>query len=916
MIDKYTKPLGKPDIYLCKPNKTRTTIANLPEAYKVKRTVSRGNINELEFTLPLFVQGDSIADRVKNKHLDILRERYIIRFEHGDEKEYYIVDKKSKVMDDSDYVVINCYGLGLQLNNHSVKDYSVVSYTLSQIARDLLKNTGWTLGYVDAQFDLKYRTFDHSGGILEGMNRIAEQFVALIVWDTANRTINFYDPDNYGVNKGFVTKMGKLMKSVQYELNLDEMCTRLKLFGKDGMSIQAVNPTGSNYIEDYSYFMYPFEQDAQGNVVKHSYYMEDDLCIALKRYRALIEEKSTTFNALLSQVNGLYATLGTKNNELSTFKNELIIIEDNLATYNATQKNDPPIPNTSFINQKNSKQAQISAKESEITSLKTQIANIELSINEFSKLLAIESNLTADQLEVLNTNFIFIKEFSDENFTKPEDLLEEGKKQFDKIREPKIITQLSIVNFYEIMTEQHNVGRLSCGDIVTIEHEELGINVKAHVSDIVFDYEASSIDITVSNAQDLLTDEERFLKDHMKSVGASNTLSTSALKWNQAKATTDEVSQLLNTTWNAVQRNINAGVNEDVEISRRGIIIKDPGDPLKMIIFQHSQLALTNDGGNTWQTAVTSEGIFAQRLVGKILLGNKLVISDDDGSFTIEGDLLTVRDATGKIRVQLGQYESGKYGLKIVSKKGNVVLDENGILQTDTIQLADNVDSTHPLKLKFYISPNVLRIDEVQLNFSAEAFRAYSKGAASTMINLNTTAYEKINLTTTKNGGGRRTTAEDSDANLEGTTLTDSYYTTGTGHNHGWASGLQFKDVNGVTRTWSSSGGHQHRVSLIPHSHEIVLPEHNHAIEMPEHSHRIEMPSHSHDIEYGIYEGAYASNIRIIIDGAQRGSQYYGTNNVDVTPWITTPGWHTIELTSNGLGRINASLYMRTFLGA
>nr|WP_170314890.1 phage tail spike protein [Saccharibacillus brassicae] len=229
----------------------------------------------------------------------MVKERFLIRFEHGEETEYYVVYKKNKVMDDSDYVTISCYGLGYQLSNQSVKDYNAISYSLSQIGNDLLQNTGWRLGYVDAQFDLKYRSFEFSGSILAGMNQIAETFTALIIWDTVNRTINFYDPELYGLNKGFKTKMGKLMKSVQQELNLDEMCTRLKLFGKDGMSIQAVNPTGSNYIEDFSYFMYPFEQDVQGNVIRHSYYMEDDLCIALNRYKKLVQSNTPTFSSPL-----------------------------------------------------------------------------------------------------------------------------------------------------------------------------------------------------------------------------------------------------------------------------------------------------------------------------------------------------------------------------------------------------------------------------------------------------------------------------------------------------------------------------------------------------------------------------------------------------------------------------------------
>ncbi|GGH46303.1 hypothetical protein Q9R46_16080 [Paenibacillus sp. RRE4] len=301
--------------------------------------------------------------------------------------------------------------------------------------------------------------------------------------------------------------------------------------------------------------------------------------------------------------------------------------------------------------------------------------------------------------------------------------------------------------------------------------------------------------------------------------------------------------------------------------------------------------------------------------MGHYILGNKLVISDDEGTFTIEGNLLTVRDKSNNIRVQIGEYKSGVYGFKVIGPLGTVTVDENGIVQTDTIQIADNVDSTHPLKLKFYISPSTLRFDQFQLNFTLERFRAYSKGAASARINLTTTESERILLTTTEIKSFIATSTKPK--NVSGSTQTEGTYILEGGHNHGWPEGTQFKDVNGFTRTWVASGRHSHALSLQPHDHEFTVPEHAHDITMPPHSHRIDMPSHSHDIEYGIYEGASATGVRVIINGITRGGIYSSAeNNVDITSWIQSPGWHTIELSSQQLGRINASLYMKTFVGA
>lgn len=815
-------------------------------------------------------------------------------------------------MNDSDTIEVSCYSLGFELSAKLIRDYTVVSYNAKQLLNDILKETIWNVGYMDAQFELKYRSFDLSGTVLDGVNQIAEKFNALIVWDTKLRQINFYDPESYGINKGFKTKMGKLMKGVTQELNMDEFCTRMKLFGKDGLSIQSVNPTGTNFIQDFSYFIYPFKQNSNGDVISHSHYMSDELCIALARYDKVIENKGTEYNNLLKQLETLNGQLSTKNNELTALKTDLALIQDNLDTYNATDKTG--LPNNTLINSKNAKQTQINTKNSEISVLTAQINNVNASVQVLHNMFKMENNFSPNQLIELN-QFVFEKEINDDNYSDAQTLLDHGKKEFSKVREPKIIVDLSLVNFYEILTEQHNKEKLSIGDVVTVEHEVLGINVKAYATEITYDFESSSIDVLVSNAQDLLTDEDRFMRDHTKSISTSATLDMSKYKWDQAKATADDVSQIFNNTIDTVKRNITAGVNESVDISRRGIIVKDPKDPLKFLIIQHGQIALTSDGGNTWKTAMTPDGVVAERIIGKLLLGNKLIISDNDGTFTIEGNLLTIKDKQGNIRIQLGEYKPGVYGLKIVSKLGTVVLDENGIIQTDTIQLADNVDSTHPLKLKFYIAPSTLVYHQFQLNFTLERFRAYSKGAAS----------GGGGTTTSASGGDTYTTAQSMTINLtttlpqnvSGSTQTEGSYTGSGGHNHGWPAGTQFKDVSGVTRTWVPSGGHQHAISLQSHSHSINMPSHSHDVYVPSHSHQVNMPSHSHAIDYGIYESTTATGVRIIIDGVTRGGVYSSTeNNVDVTAWIQTPGWHTIELSSQQLGRINASLYMKTFVGA
>lgn len=252
----------------------------------------------------------------------------------------------------------------------------------------------------------------------------------------------------------------------------------------------------------------------------------------------------------------------------------------------------------------------------------------------------------------------------------------------------------------------------------------------------------------------------------------------------------------------------------------------------------------------------------------------------------------------------------------LVSKNGNVILDEDGIMQTDTIQEADNVDSSHPLILRFMIDDDVIRIQRVRLAFSLEKFRAYSTGASSGGASTITSA----------SGGGSTETSSEDVYHLYTTTVPDVLSWDGDhvhslssagGHTHKYT--YQKADGTWIDAYTSTDGNHTHDMSIDGGHTHAILSQHTHDVTIPNHSHTVSIPNHTHDIIYGIYESTMATGVKVKIDGIERlnnGGVGYSTNqaNLDLTQWITTPGWHTIELTSTQLGRINASLYVKSFV--
>jgi len=923
----YNKKPQKPQLFLCKPD--RTIIAKLKEAYNIEQKLKLGNINELTFDLPIVV--DIHGKLVDNSHIDMIKKRYLIKVVVGNFSEWYIIDEITKSSDDEeDYVSVHCFSLGYELKDKNIIEYKKDNVNATQVLTDILKNTIWTTGYIDADFDLKYRSFDVTNTtVLDFVFQIAETFGALIIWDTENRVINLYNPDNVGTDKGLTISYKKYLKAINQEDKDDNVVTRLKVFGKDGLSIERVNPTGTNYIEDFSYFIYPFERDTNKNVIKHSDYMSDGLCNALLDYQELIESKTSEFNNYLSQLENLQDTLAIKQSELQTLQEQLNAVLDAIDEAQTTGQDA-----SSLIAQRDDLNSQITAKQNEINQVNTDIASVQSQIDNIRNVLKLENNFTADQIKELN-QFVIEKVWIDSNYTDDRQLYQDAIKLFERMKFPIPVINVDIVNFLEVIEEQRNWDKLVLGDIVTIKYERFGINVKAKIVEIDFDYENANINITIANTKEIESEKEKFLKMLYKSISTSTQVDMNKYKWNNTVATVDDVTQILNNVWDTAKRAIESGVNNSVTIDRRGITIKDPSDPNRFIRMTNGVIGFTNDGGNTFKTVLDASGVYAERLIGKILLGNNLIISDDTGTFNITGNLLTVKDNTGLARVQLGEYDTtnAKYGLKIVNKTGTAtILDQDGILQTWQDSIVDNVDSTHPIQFRFYLPPETLSVRKCKLSISLQNFRAYEQGAASGGGLTSSSAGTHSHLVFKWTGGSIWEGAMQMNTTSAGS------------HTHGITTDFPSGTHNHGVDAYIGTGQHSHSISVNSngdHQHSYYMSKlitmqarkssfsndwWNVGIGVPdtpadiytwdstgEHTHYIS--PHTHDLIFGIYEGTKPSNVTIKLDGnVVKTGINSDVQDIDIP--VSTTGWHVIEIASDALGRISASLFIQAFMSA
>lgn len=122
---------------------------------------------------------------------------------------------------------------------------------------------------------------------------------------------------------------------------------------------------------------------------------------------------------------------------------------------------------------------------------------------------------------------------------------------------------------------------------------------------------------------------------------------------------------------------------------------------------------------------------------------------------------------------------------------------------------------------------------------------------------------------------------------------------------------------------------HQHEIELLDHMHSISLDDHQHDIDLPDHQHNItlydhnhEIDDHTHDIVYGIYKGSSATAASIKVDGNLIPAELIEENEMDLVPYLSKNAdgkinrgtWHSIEIIPNALTRIEANLFVQTFI--
>ena len=692
----YTK--NKPKFWLCLPYPRRTGMRKLTDIYNVDVKFILGRVHELSFDIPAKIERDH--QLIKNPLIDLFQGYYQVKMEWNGQIEYFVYVKGNRKLDNSGKSLsYKLYSTSYLIGKKSIPIYEETSKNLRFHAEHFLLDTNWTIGDIDSDFENTYREITASqSNSLQCLYDLCDKFEAVMVFDTVNQIVHFHKPENIGINKGMTFKDGITLESLGQEIDYDKIITRLHVYGSDGLEFRRLSLTGVNYLQDLSWFIYPFEQDSNGNVIKSSKWLTDGFCKNYFIYQKVLETSQPVFDNLTNNLTIKQDDLVQLQSELSSLQMELNQIENELWVINKTYMEIAPNREDwqNATSRKSNKESEISAKNAEIAIVESDILQLEQEINKLRLSLQLNNFFTPEQIVEMK-EFIHTGYYTNDAITEDEDLLEDGKVAFKKVNQPPITIDLGIVNFMNDIEFEKLKDRIVLGDTVKVKSEDLDVYVSLKIIEIA--YSNDNINLTISNEKDLRDDMSKLVDEIYSSSHTSTVVDTNKGNWDKGGEANDKVNDILNNPWDSAKNSIFGGYLNTTTLDKHGLKSVDSDNPSTFLFINDGVFSISEDNGETIKVAIDNNGVRARTIYGELILSNEMKIISESGVIEIDGETVRVKDDNGDVKVELGKYidpstSNDVYGLNIIGGAFNLrtstTSNQGTVIDGDGIRVYDS----------------------------------------------------------------------------------------------------------------------------------------------------------------------------------------------------------------------------------
>ena len=807
----------------------------------------------------------------------------------------YTITYVNDTTQEFEYQFVNCRGLRVVVENISL------TYETGEISEN------WTT---------KYRSFDTQTCSWTSMlQQIEEAYDCIITFDSYNQFINVYDKDSMGIDTGLTLTYDNGINKINKTYSTSEIVSKLNVESSN-VDIASVNPLGTTYLENYNYYI---DNDI----------MSDELKDSMIKYKQLIEEKDIEFKTISLNKTKLDQTLTLKNSQLKSLEEQLIAEQAILSAFIKANDTSRQAKQQEIVvgiqNQISDLLREVQELKDKINEFQSQMVQIGIDINRQNATLN-DEKLFNDELLLELSDYTFEKTITDDNYLTSYALYSYAEKTLDELQKPSIT--FDIDTYMEFLNRIVNVDGFS--DYVYTGAKYELVNAEDLSDDglvMLYSFKYSPKDNKLSDF--------KFTNNKKEPETAMRKLSNTSKTANSTKSLTDFYKATLNDAKNNmvdVNKILTDGLdlsaniirqrkgNNLIEMTEAGIYLIDAEDDNNQLALINNLICMTTDRWRTSAVAISPNGVVADTLIGKFILGENLFIGNGDNTFKIVPNGLYIYDDSSahEERIFLGIEQVNGVNmarLRLHSATGDksLVLSEEGIYQVSQLSDRDSFDFYNPFDSYFYIPSTLKNIFEARMIVHIQPFRSYSKSSAST----------KIPLTTTGGSGNIPVNISGVSGSAGGTSVTSSGTSVAWGHggkHTGIAVGLgEQNNPTLLEHTHWINLLHDHSVTTTssPHSHNINLLGSANA---DSHTHDIEMPSHTHEHVYGIYETNYYPDVEVYVGEVKVTTLNESNTSVDIN--ITerfkqlASGSHKIRIktpTKSHLGRASFTLFWGGF---
>jgi hypothetical protein len=511
---------------------------------------------------------------------------------------------------------------------------SLMGYVVSLIP-------GWSIGGIDTSLELKYRTFAITDTTIYEflMNDLEKAYDCVFLFDIATKKIYARTIENATTTTDIFLSYDNLIQNSTFSELSDEIVTALNVYGGGDIDIRTVNPLGTNLIYDFSYY-------------KNTDWMTSSTASAITRWENLIQFYRPSYSQkLVDLINYNYTTasytVAVNNFEIAYAQKEIELksaIETSASTV------------AILTAQLNAIQVQINTYTGYITTYNGYIETTSSAIRTINSALSFSNNFTAGQYVELN-NYIIENTYQNNNITVidsmsastvqivKQELYDVSGSVLRKVAVPRYEFSFSTTNFLALQEFQYYSNQLVVGAKVYVQTDTLPIETVLLELGLSYD-NPENFRLTFSNR--LRLDNGKFQYSDLvgEVVKTGTSVSFNNSKWsNWEDNYKDDVTTFINSALNTTNNELINSSNQEIVINGAGLRGKRYDSATNS--YSSSQVWLTSNTlaftGNNWQTSslalgsitvngIKRFGLVGDVVVGRILAGNSLTITNDNGS--------------------------------------------------------------------------------------------------------------------------------------------------------------------------------------------------------------------------------------------------------------------------------------------